>query len=116
MRFHYLVILTLVLTSLGCRGDQQPKAPSVAELTVMLQSEDAKAQLTALDWVKQLGPAADETTPALAAALKSPDMMVRAGAAMALGQVGPKAADAVPALTQALSDSEYSVRKAAADT
>lgn len=107
----------LVLATAGCRrGEREPLPPSVSELKTMLVSADPKTQNEAAAWVRQLGPKAAETVPALITALKSPEMSVRQNAAVALSQVGPDAAQAIPALTDALSDPEEPVRRSAADT
>ena len=110
----YLWALLIVGFFIGC-GDRGPKPPTVAELTQMLQKDDAKGQIEAAHWVMQLGPKALETKPALIGALKSSHVQVRQDAAIALGKLGPDAADSVPALTTALNDAEIGVRRAAAE-
>jgi HEAT repeat protein len=62
----------------------------------------------------ELGDAAKDAVPGLAAALKDPDVTVRATAAGALAEIGPVAGDAIPALVAALKDSDIDVRGGAA--
>ncbi len=101
---------------IGCNSEpQSPKAPTVNDISAMLENADPEVQREAAHWVIQQGPKAAAATPALAGALKSRDQSVRIGAAMALGHVGPKGAKAIPALTSALSDPDTSVRQAAAE-
>jgi len=75
----------------GCGGYREPAPPAVAELTVMLKSDDPNVQIEAANWVEQLGVKASDTGPALTTALKSPDPRVRRSAAAALGRIGPAA-------------------------
>jgi HEAT repeat protein len=118
MRANRLAAFLLFVLVSGCGGGngyREPTPPSMTELTAMLKSEDPDQQIKAALWVKQLGPKAAETAPALIGALKSDNVGVRQNAATALGQIGPGVADAaVPALAAALDDPEPSVQNAAA--
>jgi HEAT repeat protein len=115
MRCHFSISCLLILAA-GCKGqDEQPQPPAVAQLTTMLQDPNPQVLLEAAAWIKELGPKAADTAPALKAALKNPNAAVRQSAALALGKIGPDVAEVIPALTSALGDTDHGVRRTAAD-
>jgi HEAT repeat protein len=81
---------------------------------VLADSKDADARRCAAEALGQMGPDAEESVPALRAALKDCDWSIRAHAAMALGKIGPGAKEAVPDLIKTLRDKEILVRHSAA--
>lgn len=71
------------------------------------------AQITALQVLGKLGPAAQAAVPALSKAMADPNPEIRSAASQALGQIGPPARSALPGLIQLFGDGSESVREAA---
>jgi HEAT repeat protein len=107
-------LLCLVLAVDGCRNKAPHEGKSVAELELMLQSDDPDMQVAAAFGLGQHGAQAQPAVPALINALNGKETLVRAHAALALGRIGPDAHAAVRALTDRLSDPEWTVRRQAA--
>ena len=102
------------LFDIGCSRHRPFEGKTVAQLTLMLQSDDSVKQVQGAFGLSQLGSQAKDAGPALIAALKSRHTSVREHAALALGTISPELDLAVPALTAALQDSEMTVRRQAA--
>jgi HEAT repeat protein len=109
-RVQLLFFIPLMFFPAACHGKAPYEGKSVGELEQMLNDADEKVQAQGAYGLSQLGPAARDSVPALAAALKR-GTMVRQNAALALGQIGPEAVAAVPDLAAALKDSEWTVRR-----
>ncbi len=116
MRFRAAFILSIALfcVSAGSAVRLFADEPTVEELTKLLGSGDAGAQLKAEDALAELGPSAAHAVPALIKALGSTNEEVQWHAAAALSEIGPAAKDAVQPLTAALKSSSPMVRGHAA--
>ncbi len=121
-----LIGLYALLPLLGNRdGARGPDTPEVlarrlqgsnqpAELRAALKHEAPAVRKAAAARLGQLGPAAAEAGPGLAAALDDRDKDVRRAVLEAVGRVGPAAQAAVPALVRLLKDPDADVRRGAA--
>jgi hypothetical protein len=89
-------------------------APTVPQITTLLEDESAGIRAEAARAMRNIGPAAGPAAVPLAKALKDQDEWVRIRAAEALVAIGPTDAAIVPALVQALEDQDDRVRASAA--
>jgi hypothetical protein len=81
---------------------------ALAILGQMLEHEDARCWVPAVEALEKLGP---EAMPLLQQAINHQDLYVRREAAIALGDLGP---EAVPVLMQALDDESSQIRRTVA--
>jgi HEAT repeat protein len=109
-----LLVITLSLLVVGCRGKKEPvmahgkPAPHWIE---ELKQPDPKARKKAVDALGAMGKADPEAIPALIGVVKDDqDATVRDQAVLALLTIGPDAKDAIPALTEAQDDKDATVR------
>lgn len=90
---------------------QAYKGRSLQDWAAGLDDRDPSFRRSAAIALREFGPGAASTTPALVRRLADEDQYVRRLAAEALGAIGPAARDAVAALAERLSDAEVEVRK-----
>ncbi|HEY7156218.1 MAG TPA: HEAT repeat domain-containing protein, partial [Gemmataceae bacterium] len=98
--FHVLAFAGVVVAAPGSEGPTF-RGKRFAVWVRMLEADDPKTRLQAVETLAVLGPEARTAVPALIAALKDKDEDVRGAAAKALSEVGPGLPEVVDALARA---------------
>ncbi len=96
-------------------GFQADAAPAVAEIILLVESEDVDACTEAIQTLKAIGPAARAAEDALLKRVGHPAPLVRGFAIGALHAVGASPERIAPRIEPALADPDDSVRLSAAD-